>query len=40
MNWFVVVYKLIFLGFIFLVFSMLCGFSTVIVDISNNFCVL
>jgi hypothetical protein len=26
-NWFVVVYKLILLGFIILVFSMLCGFS-------------
>jgi hypothetical protein len=26
-NWFVVVYKLILLGFIIFVFSMLCGFS-------------
>jgi hypothetical protein len=34
-NWFVVVYKLILLGFIFLIFSMLCGFSAIIVDVSN-----
>ena len=40
MNWFVVVFKLILLGFIFLVFLMLCGFSAITVDINNNFCVL